>query len=127
MWEAISAVLKAFTNKYTVPMVAGIVVAIITIIVLPEGFWIINKIGGMAFGVCIAGIVFLLFLLVTSAFKLILNKTQEAADRRYFEKEKQESIEQSLRIMWNEIDSLSDEERNALYLFLKTDNNENVL
>ncbi len=49
MWDVIGQVLNTFLEKYFIPTIISIVVAIISLLILPTDFWMITKIGKSLF------------------------------------------------------------------------------
>ena len=71
MWDAITAAIKAVGEKYVIPLSLAVVVAIGAIIVLPEDYWMILKIGKVAFCIFVVGIVFLISVLITKIINVM--------------------------------------------------------
>lgn len=122
MWDAIAAFIKSFNEKYLIPLVISIVVAISAIIVLPGDYWMISKIGAPAFGVVVGGISFLVVLLFYYAFLLIKKKLYEASDRRYRIAKDQIQKEKNIRAIWTRIDHFSPEEREIIRKLVTSEN-----
>ena len=114
MWDAIAAFIKTFGEKYLIPLVISIVVALATIILLPSDYWMISKYGVLPFGIAITGISFLVVITIRHFYNLIKNNIYEASDRRYREEHEQIQIEKIIKEFWKRIDRYSPEERKMI-------------
>ena len=104
MWDAIAAFIKSFNEKYLIPLVISVVVAIVVIVLLPSDYWMIIKIGGLAFGIAITGIAFLVVILFRYVFSLIKKGMKEASVRRYRDEQNQIQNEINIKEFWERID-----------------------
>lgn len=114
MWEAIAALIKSFNEKYLIPFVISVVVAIAAILLLPSDYWMIEKIGKFAFGVAVAGTTFLVVVLFCYVFSQIKKKTNDASERRYIEEQNQKQNEMDIRELWVMMDQFHPEEREVI-------------
>ena len=122
MWDAIAAFIKSFNEKYLIPLVISVVVAIVVIVLLPSDYWMIIKIGGLAFGIAIAGIAFLVVILFRYVFSLIKKGMKEASVRRYRDEQNQIQNEINIKEFWERIDRYSPEEREIIRKIVETGN-----
>ncbi len=122
MWEAIAAFIKSFSDKYLIPIVISILVAIAVIIFLPSDYWMIVKIGVLPFGVAVACITFLLVVLVYYVFGKIKYVIIDADCKRSLEKQYQTDIEDTIKKYWAIMDRCSPEERKMIRDLVKSGN-----
>ena len=122
MWDAIVAFIKTFNEKYLIPLVISIVVAISAIIVLPDDYWMISKIGAPTFGVVVGGISFLVVLLFYYVFFFVKKKLYDVSDRRYRIEMDKIQNEKNIRSFWTRIDRFSPEEREIIRNLVTSEN-----
>ncbi len=122
MWKAIAAVIKALGEKYTVPFVISVTVAVAVIIVIPSDYWMIEKVGLLLFGILVACVVFLIVLFIRYCFGCIQRHCTDRNNNSILTEQKENEREQYLRELWLRIDGFSFEERNAIHKLVDTKN-----
>lgn len=127
MWNAISEALKIFLEKHLIPTAISFVAAIITLIKVPEDYWIIEKIGKTLFFILVLLLSFLAIQLVVFLFHIIQEK-RFYSHQNYLNviesaKEEQQSIEDLLSF----VDKLPPEERKLIKDFIRTENFPKIL
>ena len=86
MPDSIGEVLKVFLEKHLVPTVISVVAAVVALLVLPAGYWMIEKIGKIMFFFLVASVVFL----AIQFFVLLWKGIQHLKHRAYISKEYKE-------------------------------------
>lgn len=131
MWEALGESVKIFIDKHLIPTVISGVIAFSTLLILPDNYWMIDKLGKVWFFILIAGICFLAVSFITFIIeqgrKRKSNKDIELFNAITAEKRAEENI----RDWWKEVDKLPPEDRKLLRKFVESGNEpikrENVL
>ena len=122
MWNAIGESLKVFFEKHLIPTVVSIVLAILMMLVLPNNYWMIEKIGKTWFLVLVAGIVFLtvqLLLAISKGIRHLCYRAElERQSREIDTKKNQEVVEKWLSF----VDKLSPDDRAQLIKFIENGN-----
>lgn len=117
MWNAIGQAIKIFVDKYLVQTIISVVIAIASFLVLPPNFWMIKRIGKISFAILVAGIVFLILLLIVNIFK------KKNAHKSKIRNKELESIEKDqLEKIWTFVDKLNQNEYDILINFIRTKN-----
>lgn len=122
MWKAIAAVIKAWGEKYTVPFVISVTVAVAVIIVIPSDYWMIEKVGLLLFGILVACVVFLIVLFIRYCFGCIQRHCTDRNNNSILTEQKKNEREQYLSKLWQRIDGFSPEERKTIRTLVNTGN-----
>lgn len=122
MWDAITAAIKAVGEKYVIPLSLAVVVAIGAIIVLPEDYWMILKIGKVAFCIFIVGIVFLISVLITKIINVMNEFLVYSSNEKFYRQQYEKHTQENLRNLWESVDALSPQDRKLLLRFVKNGN-----
>ena len=122
MWNTLGEVLKVFVEKHLVPTVMAVVGALAGILLLPENFWMLQKLGKTPFFFLLAGIIFLAVQLLIFLGKGIsqhkYSRYLRSQNEKYELRERCENIDNFLSF----IDRLSPDERELIRQFIRTDN-----
>lgn len=122
MWNAIGESLKVFFEKHLIPAVISIVLAIAAILLLPNDYWMINKVGEKCFFILVAGIVFLviqLLISITKGIRHLCYKADLARQCREIDiKKNQDAVEEWLSF----VDKLPPDDRALLIKFIESEN-----
>ncbi len=102
--------------------VISVVAAIGVLVVLPEDYWMINKIGKNLFFIFVAGIVFLSIQLLIKLLKAIGNMIDKVKNLVESQKLDEQKNKENLEVCLSFGDKLNPSERNLLIQFIKTNN-----
>ena len=122
MWEALANVLKDILEKHLIPFIASVALAIISIIITPSDFWMIIKIGKIAFAIVVFCIAFLIIHGISYLFKFIQAKKRKKENELYLKQVQEQEELRTLEKTWCEIDAMSQEERRLIKQFIETNN-----
>ena len=122
MWEALANVLKDLLEKHLFPFIASIALAIALIIIIPADFWVIVKIGKMAFGALVFCIAFLIIHGISYLFKFIQAKKRKKENELYLKQAKEQEELRKMEEIWHMVDAMSPEERQLIKQFIESNN-----
>ena len=122
MWETIATIFRSFQEKYLIPLVISIVVAIATVIILPDDFWMINKVGRFPFACGVAGITFLFVVFVLYVVDKVKLIQRDVSNKRCSEEQKRKDAEEKIRLIWQDMDHYSPEERKEIRELVESGN-----
>lgn len=126
MWESLGGVLKVIFEKHLIPAILSMVCAIITLLILPVDYWMIEKIGTTLFLALIAGCIFLgihLVIYIWNMFSRLIFKCN--TNKRQKEYERQELLKEKEKWL-TFVDSLSAQDRMLIISFIKSRNKPKV-
>lgn len=122
MWSSVGEALKVFVEKYMIATVLSVVTAIVTLLVLPTDYWMIEKIGKDLFFFLIAGITFLVIRFLILLWKGIQHLKHRSYITKEYSKMKIRENQESLEEWLSFVDKLPPEDRELVRQFLHTDN-----
>ena len=88
--EYIGKALEIFLEKQLIPTIISVVIMFMIIIVLPDNFWMINKIRLMSFRILVFGLSFILINLIVWMHECHLKKNKI---KEYEERNRKEDLE----------------------------------
>lgn len=122
MWDALGDSLKIFIEKHLIPSVISLVAGIVSILILPDGFWMIQKIGTIWVGVLAAGICFLLVEFIIAIAVGIRKIASKISNQKYRRKRDEEEENENIHKLWERVDRFSPGDRQILKNFLDSNN-----
>ena len=122
MPEKLVESLNIFLEKHLIPTVISIVAAISAILLLPNDYWMIQKLGKYLFFFLVAGIVFLFVQLIIAIAKGIGQLKYKAYINAEHNKHKHDKALENLELWLSYVDGLPPEDRTLILNFIKTDN-----
>ena len=122
MWEALGNSIKAFIEKDLVPSIISLAAGIITVLILPEDNWMVEKVGTVWIGVLAFALCFLLVKLLVVIAKFVKKRAIKRANKQYdLERDKEEEKE-AIEKLWQSVDALSPGDRQTLKLLIENNN-----
>ena len=117
-----SDLLKIFIEKHLIPTMVSVVSVILTLLLLPEENWIINKIGKSLFITLIFCVYFLVIQLIVKIIKAIEELISKISENNYYNKQKEKENNEAIQKINEFIDQLSPEDKKILISFVKNGN-----
>ena len=122
MWEAIGQAIKVFIEKYMIPTVLSVVIAIGSILLLPSDNECIIKIGKLPFGIFVAGLTFLVCMFSVWLFHRVMFIKNRCREKQIIDERREREELKSFKKVWERVDSLSPSERRVICKFLENGN-----
>ena len=100
MWEALGNSIKAFIEKDLVPSIISLAAGIITVLILPEDNWMVEKVGTVWIGVLAFALCFLLVKLLVVIAKFVKKRAIKRANKQYDLKRDKEEEKEAIEKLW---------------------------
>lgn len=122
MWDGIGESLKIFFEKHLIPTVISGVSAIGILLVLPNNYWMIAKLGQKWFAIFVAGIVFLLVKLLTSIYHKFQETSYTLSSIKRNTNAHLQQFEENLEQYLSFVDQLPPDDREMIMRFIHNNN-----
>lgn len=113
---------ELFLDKYFFDTIISVTVTLLINIVLPNNYWMIEKIGITYFRVFIFCTVFVIFNAVVSVYKELKNKKRKKEQNEIKQRKRLKQREENLEFWRNQADDLSYYERRVIVGFINSGN-----
>lgn len=120
--ENFCKLLGIFLDKYFFNTIFSVAVTLLINIVLPNNYWMIEKIGITYFRVFVFCTVFVIFSVVVSAYKVLKNKKRKKEQNEIKQRKRLKQREENIELWRNHADDLSYYDRNVIVEFIKNGN-----
>lgn len=120
--EHFAEILKIFLEKYFIPTVMAILVAIVVMLYLPGDYWMIEKIGRFLFFILVVGLAFLAIIFIIFCYQKICAKSDDNEARKYRNKVNDAEEKKAMDVLWSAVDRFSPDDRKLIKEFLVSGN-----